>query len=496
MDAKDLWGFDLKPWIGSVRGSHKAGKGLQGQLYVAKRLEDLPETILNPLHEWQKKQIKAHTKVLRAQTATGLQWFLIVSPESDTEHHYGVFKNSSYQRTRDEVGKLLPEICDAKLESLTVETFGLSDEHTLGMWVGFELAAYDFNQSGRRRQDLPLLISKNFSAEVVTKAANLVSGTNIARHFVNLPANELNPTTYAIAVKELFTGFKTSKVQVWDSDKLRVEKMNLVLAVGGASQYEPCLIHIRYRPKGVKLKPIAIVGKGITFDTGGLDIKPTSAMRIMKKDMGGSASVLGLAYWAEKSQVPLPIDFYLVIAENSVSSTAFRPGDIVRSRQGLRVEIDNTDAEGRLVMADAIDVALSQENDDKPRLLIDASTLTGAMRVAVGLDLIGMFANDDGFAEKLQVAGFERGDLCWRMPLYEPYERKLKSDFADLSNADGSGHGGAITAALFLHKFVGKTPWIHLDFNAYCNSPQGAYRTVGGNGQGVQALARFMEMLT
>ncbi|MEY4630897.1 MAG: hypothetical protein RIQ81_1017 [Pseudomonadota bacterium] len=427
----------------------------------------------------------------------------------------GAFGPSPYGRTRDLVGACVPGFREYKLERVTLAGIGCSRDHWLGALVGLDLGAYRFTQSqqnGPAACKLPALVvpdEVSSDSGLIDEAAALAFAMNTARHLVNLPANKLNPSTYADLVRGMFKGAKCSSVSVLDDKALASEGMNLLRAVGAASPNPPCLVHIRYRPpvvKGVKAaksrksaltitehhRPVAIVGKGITFDTGGLDIKPSSGMRWMKKDMGGSATVLGLALYAEAMKIPLAIDFYLAIAENSVSGTAMRPGDVYKARNGMTVEIHNTDAEGRLVMADAFDYALTRPGDDEPRLLIDASTLTGAMRVAVGLTISGMFANDDNLAAQCIAAGQRSGDPCWRLPLFDEYKSALKSQAADISNCSDSSFGGAITAALFLEKFTRGKPWLHFDFYAWTDRASGAMTEAGGNAQALQLLVEFL----
>jgi len=268
--------------------------------------------------------------------------------------------------------------------------------------------------------------------------------------------------------------------------------MGLLLGVGQGAENAPCLVHIKYRPsKKTKQKPVAFVGKGITFDTGGLDIKPSAGMRLMKKDMGGAAAVAALAKWVDESAYPKPCDFYLALAENSVDGKSMRPGDVLTARNGLRIEIDNTDAEGRLVLADAIDVALTQKAADQPELLINVATLTGAIKVALGADVAGLFSNQDELAEDLQAAAHLAGDWVWRMPLVEKYASSLSSNFADCKNSS-EGFGGAITAALFLQKFVRGCPWAHLDIYAWTDKGQGPLSAGMANGQAVQLLIQYL----
>jgi leucyl aminopeptidase len=215
-------------------------------------------------------------------------------------------------------------------------------------------------------------------------------------------------------------------------------------------------------------------------------------MRLMKKDMGGAAAVLGLAMWASETEYPRDMDFYLALAENSVDAKSFRPSDVFTARNGMKVEIHNTDAEGRLVLADVMDVAVTQKGKDEPAMIIDIATLTGAIKVALGADIAGLFSNHDGLAEELNMAGFQRGDLNWRMPLFGKYTASFSSPFADMVNAV-DGFGGAITAALFLEKFTRQKPWAHLDIYAWADKASGALASSGGSGQAVQALVRFIQ---
>jgi leucyl aminopeptidase len=335
-----------------------------------------------------------------------------------------------------------------------------------------------------------------FTDREIATAADLALSMNIARHYTNLPPGDLNPRTYAESLVNLFSKSEAVAVEVWEGDKLVEERMNMLIAVGQASNEGPRFVHMRYRPKKASgEKPIALVGKGITFDSGGLDIKPSSGMRWMKKDMGGSAAVVGLVKWAERTEYPHPIDAYVSLAENSVGSRAFRPGDVLKARNGMTVEISNTDAEGRLVLADALDVAVSQEGVDKPSAVINIATLTGAIKVALGTDIAGLFSNSDHLASVLFDAGLSRGDLMWRMPLFQAYRSQLKSSFADCLNCSEGGFAGAITAALFLESFVKGIPWAHLDIFAWKDSPTGAWAEMGGSAQSVQALSEALTRL-
>ena len=263
----------------------------------------------------------------------------------------------------------------------------------------------------------------------------------------------------------------------------------MIAAVGRAAApgREPRLIELEY---GDQRHPrVAIVGKGVCFDSGGLDIKPSSGMRLMKKDMGGAAHALALARLIVRARLPVRLHLLIPAVENAVSGGAFRPGDILKSRNGLTVEIGNTDAEGRLILADALTRALEQE----PELIVDFATLTGAARVALGPDLPALFVNDEALAGSLLAEGTNVSDPLWRMPLWEPYAEMLSSDVADLGNMADAPMAGAVTAALFLQKFVpAGTPWAHLDTYAWRGSARPG-RPKGGDALGLRAVWEMLK---
>ncbi|MGZ3774830.1 MAG: M17 family metallopeptidase [Pseudobdellovibrionaceae bacterium] len=415
-----------------------------------------------------------------------------------TAGHGGLLDEAAYTWARDQFGSLVSHFKAHHLKSVQIEFHGTKDSQDLGALVGLDIASYNFRQfiEGKQLHELPRVSLKkslgSLEKAVLNDAIVRARAVNLARHLVNLPPNDLNPKTFAEMAAKKLSFPSTLKVSVWDVKKLAQENMGLHLAVGQGAENGPCMVHLKYRPsKKSNLKPVAFVGKGITFDTGGLDIKPSSGMRLMKKDMGGAASVLALALWASESNYPGPLDFYLALAENSVDGKSFRPSDVVTARNGLRVEIDNTDAEGRLVLADVLDVASTFKGSDEPEYVIDIATLTGAIKVGLGSEIAGLFSNDDELASALTHAGQKAGDLNWRMPLFEKYFGEMSSPFADFKNS-GGGFGGAITAALFLQKFVNGKKWAHLDIYAWADKAHGALSASGGNGQPVQCLIEFL----
>ena len=258
--------------------------------------------------------------------------------------------------------------------------------------------------------------------------------------------------------------------------------------VGRAAEIAPRLIDLRWGQTGPK---ITLIGKGITFDSGGLDLKPSKAMELMKKDMGGAAHVLGLAKALMTAETQIQLRVLIPAAENAVSSESMRPLDVIDTRAGLNVEVGNTDAEGRLVLADAITLAC----EDEPDFMIDFATLTGAARIALGTELPALFCNHDDTAAGILAASGDANDPLWRLPLFEPYETQLDGGFVTLSSTGASGYGGAITAALFLRRFAGrKTNWAHIDVMAW-NLGSKAGRPKGGEAMGLRALFSYIEGL-
>ncbi len=303
----------------------------------------------------------------------------------------------------------------------------------------------------------------------------------LVRDLVNTPTEDLGPAELEDAAQQVATA-SGAAFRVTNGDELR-SGYPMIHAVGRASPREraPRLIETEW---GNPTHPrVAIIGKGVCFDTGGLDIKPASGMRLMKKDMGGAAHALALAQLIMGAKLPVRLHLLIPAVENAISGNAIRPGDVLRSRKGLTVEISNTDAEGRLILADA----LTRAGEDKPELILDFATLTGAARAALGPDLPATFANDDALAADLLDAGTVETDPLWRLPLWAGYDDMLRSDIADLDNAPEGGMAGAITAALFLQKFVDPaTPWVHLDTFAWRSAPKPG-RPKGGEALGLRA---------
>jgi leucyl aminopeptidase len=373
--------------------------------------------------------------------------------------------------------------CLARLaESLPEGTYKLAQGEPGKAALGWLLAQHrlDGYRTKKDAERGPRILVTGEPARI-DETLGLAEATALVRDLVDTPAGDLGPAELEQAVRDQAARFD-AEVRVTSGDALN-EGYPLIAAVGAAASREraPRLVEAEW---GNPANPrVAIVGKGVCFDSGGLDLKNAAGMRLMKKDMGGAAHALALFTLVAAARLPVRLHLLIPAVENAVSGGAYRPGDIIKSRQGLFVEIDNTDAEGRLVLADA----LARAADDKPELIIDFATLTGAARVALGPDLPALFANRDGLLESLEAAAKAVEDPLWRMPLWDGYDDMLKSDLADLANATGSSMAGCITAALFLRRFVPKDiGWAHLDTFAWRPKDRPG-RPKGGDALGLRA---------
>jgi leucyl aminopeptidase len=363
--------------------------------------------------------------------------------------------------------------------------------------IGWALAAYRFEryrkpEDGEGGRQPPLLVVED--ADVARRAMRLAEAVHLARDLINTPASDLGPAELADAIAAEGRRYG-AEVAVTTGDGLLAANYPAVHAVGQASPRAPRLVDLRWGEPGQPR--LTLVGKGVCFDTGGLDIKPSAGMLLMKKDMGGAAVMLALARLVMDAGLPVRLRLLVPAVENSVAGDAFRPGDVLRTRAGISVEIGNTDAEGRLVLADA----LAEADQEHPALLVDAATLTGAARVALGPELPALFTPDDALAEELLRHGRAVHDPVWRLPLHTPYRSYLKSAVADINNAGSKPMAGSITAALFLKEFVkATTAWAHLDMFAW-NDEARPGRPRGGEATALRALwalveARFGEAAT
>ncbi len=377
--------------------------------------------------------------------------------------------------------------CLAKLgEALPAGNYRIDGAQAGLSPIGWMLSQHKFTRYKSTVDDrAPRVLLTSEPAEIDTLVRQ-AAATALVRDLVDTPAADMGPAELETHARELGRA-QHAKVEVTLGDAL-AQGYPMIAAVGGGAGRgrEPRLIEL-YWGKDTDPK-VAIVGKGVCFDSGGLDIKPASGMRLMKKDMGGAAHALALARLVIEHRLPVRLHLLIPAVENSVSANAFRPGDVLRSRKGITVEVDNTDAEGRLVLGDAFTRAAESE----PHLMIDFATLTGAARVALGPDLPALFVNDDDLAGHVLAAAKDAQDPLWRMPLWDGYDDMLKSEIADVANGADSPMAGAVTAALFLRRFVPDgLPWAHLDTFAWHPTSKPG-RPKGGEALGLRAAFAFL----
>jgi leucyl aminopeptidase len=370
-------------------------------------------------------------------------------------------------------------------------------DHLQKLYQGILLAGYRFDRykslpAEDSNPDLELCFAggglSSSDADVFTESKQLVGAIRTARDWVNEPAAQLTPEVFSERATQWWQGSKVESL-VLNRAGLEKERMEMVIGVGKGSEAAPCLVHAWFKPDSPKRK-IALVGKGVTFDSGGYSLKPSDSMKDMKGDMAGAALVLSAIRLVAEANLPLEVHVIAPCAENMVSGGAYRLGDVLRSRAGKTVEITNTDAEGRLLLADALSYAC----DIKPDLVIDFATLTGACVVALGPFIAGVMGTDQEAISAWLAAGKQAGEDMWQLPLPEALKDQLKSEVADLKNA-GDRWGGALTAGLFLKEFVGETPWFHVDIAgpAYADKESGEY-SKGGTGFGIPTLFEFLKV--
>ncbi|MEM8673059.1 MAG: leucyl aminopeptidase [Cyanobacteria bacterium P01_G01_bin.67] len=326
--------------------------------------------------------------------------------------------------------------------------------------------------------------------QAISKGETIADGVILARELVNAPANEVTPVTMAETAQQLATDYGLAIKILEESDCAQFEQgMGAYIGVGKASEIPPKFIHLTYKPQGTAKRKIAIVGKSLTFDSGGLNLKPSnSGIETMKMDMGGGAATLGAAKAIAQLKPDVEVHFICAATENMISGKAMHPGDILKAANGKTIEVNNTDAEGRLTLADALVYAEKLEVD----AIVDLATLTGACIVALGNDIAGLWSNDDTLAEEMKTAAESAGEKFWQLPIEDRYFEGLKSQIADMKNT-GPRAGGSITAALFLKQFIKDTPWMHLDVAGpvWADSPNGV-NNKGATGFPVRTLVNWV----
>ncbi|MCF2513798.1 leucyl aminopeptidase family protein [Sphingomonas sp. G124] len=424
---------------------------------------------------WSKRQSSARRALLdaaRFEGKNGFQYLILPGVQgADWEVVSAVAKISE-----------LSPWCLAKLaESLPEGTYRLAEGEAGPAMLGWLLGQHRFTAYKSKNDDErgPRVLLTREAAEI-DRTIRLAEATAYVRNLVDTPAADLGPADLEAAARDVAKQFG-AKLEVISGDALS-QGYPMIAAVGQGATREraPRLIEFTWGKEGAPR--VAIIGKGVCFDSGGLDIKPASGMRLMKKDMGGAAHALALAKLVMAERLPVRLHLLVPAVENSVSAAAIRPGDVIGSRKGLKVEIDNTDAEGRLILGDA----LARAGEQQPELIFDFATLTGAARVALGPDLPAMFTNNDELANDLQSASREIADPIWQMPLWDGYDEMLKSEVADLANAADSPMAGAVTAALFLRRFVPEgIAWAHFDTFAWRPAAKPG-RPKGGEAMGLR----------
>jgi leucyl aminopeptidase len=416
---------------------------------------------------------------LKSTGFTGKSSGLALVPDRNGELKRGIFVVSD----KDDVWSYAG--LRARLPAGRFELKGLTTEaQANAAGLGWGLSAYKFTRykksKTKRRQ---LVMPPNADSAEVQR---LVEGIGLTRDLINTPAQDMGPVALAAAAQELAEKHG-AKCTITTGKKLLENNYPAIHAVGRAASEAPRLVDIRWGDKNAP--KITLVGKGVTFDTGGLDMKSPAHMQLMKKDMGGGANVLGLAHAIMDAKLALNLRVLMPCVENSVAGNAFHPLDVLPTRKGITVEVGNTDAEGRLILCDA----LAEAQSEKPTAIFDFATLTGAARVAVGTELPAMFSNNEELAAELLAASSDSNEPIWRLPLHEEYRRHLDSRVADINNISKQPYGGAITAALFLREFVGKkTPWVHFDIMGF-NLESRPGRPYGGEAMGVRAVYQLLK---
>jgi leucyl aminopeptidase len=375
------------------------------------------------------------------------------------------------------------------VERLPARRFRLAQEFAASeatqLALGFAYGAYRFERyRSSKTETASLEPPPNADREFVTRAAESL---RMARDWINTPAGDFGPSQLAAAAQQVADRHQAA-FKEWVGQDLLSANFPAIHAVGRASSEAPRLVELRWVPRGGDAYPrITLIGKGVCFDSGGLDIKPSSGMALMKKDMGGAAVALALAHLLMSAKVRAQLRVLVPAVENAISGNAYRPGDVLATRKGLTVEVGNTDAEGRLVLCDALAFA----DAERPDLIIDFATLTGAARVALGPELPALFGNEERMVQSLAKVAAAEHDPLWPMPLWAGYEDELASKIADLNNVASSPFAGAIFGALFLKRFVTESPWMHIDLYAW-NSKDRPGRGVGGEAQALRGVYRYL----
>ncbi len=448
-------------------------------MFINKKTKNsLPIQAMNhkDLPKWLKNQDDVTKKQVDSLDFTGIPGELSILTDDKGNISQILFGLSDNEDIYDFAS--LPDLLPENKDGYYIDTKmskSRAEEVALGWLLGtYRFDNYKSNKTGKMQE---LVIPDNANKDDVINAAKAVF---MVRDLINTPTNDMSPADLEKAALKLAKEFNAKSCVVTGDDLLKYNYPS-IHAVGRASETEPRLIDIVWGNEDAP--KVTLIGKGVCFDTGGLNIKPGNGMRNMKKDMGGAAHVLGLAHMIMAAKLNVRLRVLIPAVENSISDNAMRPGDVLDTRKGLTIEVDNTDAEGRLILSDALTLA----SEDKPDLMIDFATLTGAARVAMGPEIPPFMSNDKKLAQDFMKSGEDTKDLVWELPLHANYLKYLNSEVADYKNSGGAGMAGAITAGLFLQEFIDKKiPWLHIDTFGW-NPDKKAGRTVGGEAYGILA---------
>ncbi|XZE52226.1 leucyl aminopeptidase [Planctomycetaceae bacterium SH139] len=388
-------------------------------------------------------------------------------------------------------GRALRQLTDRDIGKVVVSLPDLVPEQCQSAFIAGALAAtqgQDLYRTKRATYAPQELIFAGASEEQSSTGIILGDAINFTRKLVNEPANKMYPESFVAEVQAMAAQVGL-EVEIWDTDKLEEERCEALLAVGQASTRPSRLLILRHRGGQPNAAPLALVGKGVTFDSGGLSIKPSDGMVDMKCDMAGAATVVGAMQAIAQMGLKQNVFAYCGLVENMIAGNAYKLGDVVRARSGKTIEILNTDAEGRVVLADVLDVAC----EDKPAWIVDLATLTGACLVALGHDVSGLFSNHDALAQQVAAAAEKTGERVWQLPMFPEYGELIKSNVADIKNVGSGRWAGAITAAKFLENFVQDKPWVHLDIAgpAFADAAK-PFRDAGATGSMVRTLVQLV----
>lgn len=355
--------------------------------------------------------------------------------------------------------------------------------------IAWGMGSYKFSKYKKNASlKAKLVLTTAYNSQEIKTILNAIY---LVRDLINTPADDMTPEDFAKIAHKISNEFG-AKLSAIVGKELLKKNFSAIYTVGRASENQPRFLEIKWNSKAKKALKIALVGKGVCFDSGGLDLKSPANMFLMKKDMAGAAHALALGQMIMASDLPINLSVYIPLVENLVDARSYKPGDVIKTRKGISVEVKDTDAEGRLILSDA----LTRACEDKPDLLIDFASLTGAARVALGSEVAALFSTNDELAAAIVQYSQSENEHAWRMPLYQPYRDSLKSKIADLANISSNAGGGAITAALFLEKFVlPEIKWAHLDIIAY-NFSSSPGKPEGGEAMCLQGIFKYLMMLT